>query len=130
MTGGGFQADGDGMAAQASALSRAGADLEQAGSPLRRLPDGSENVFGGHGAGPAAENLRNSWARELDICVSALHELAEKVRISAQNYRTTDGRIGANFGGGSHPPGESRTPAADPGAPIGPHGRIRDVFTN
>lgn len=53
-------------------------------------PDFSRDYFGDYGVPEAAGNFFTSWLDEWRLDVQALRELAEKVRLSAENYRSAD----------------------------------------
>ncbi|MFF4345344.1 hypothetical protein ACFY00_36220 [Kitasatospora sp. NPDC001540] len=71
-------------------LDRAGDDLAAAGGGLECLGEFTAARVGDYGVADAAAAFFAAWRDERLLDVEALHELADKVRRSAANYRDTD----------------------------------------
>ncbi|RAJ70063.1 hypothetical protein K378_01224 [Streptomyces sp. Amel2xB2] len=108
------------MAGEAGKLDSAGDDVggiaKSVDSQMCYAPD----VLGGSDSGPAYENFAAAWQAEAKTLEAALHELADKVRVSKRSYEGADGdavrglhSAGAGAGGGS-PAGTRPTPGAPP----------------
>ncbi|MFE1320854.1 WXG100 family type VII secretion target [Kitasatospora phosalacinea] len=78
-------------------LERAGDDLETAGGGLECLGEFTAARVGDYGVADAAGNFFASWRDERLLNVEALHELADKVRRSAANYRDTDHAVAGSL---------------------------------
>ncbi|WP_148283092.1 MULTISPECIES: hypothetical protein [Kitasatospora] len=85
-----FSVDHEALEECGRKLDRAGDDLESAGGRFSGPPDFSRDYFGDYGVPEAAGNFFTSWLDEWRLDVQALRELAEKVRLSAENYRSAD----------------------------------------
>ncbi|ROR44434.1 excreted virulence factor EspC (type VII ESX diderm) [Kitasatospora cineracea] len=93
-----FSVDHEALGECGRKLDRAGDDLEAAGGRFRGPPDFDRDHFGDYGVPEAAGNFFTSWQDEWRLDVRALRELAEKVRRSAENYRSTDAEVAGAAG--------------------------------
>ncbi|MET9512452.1 type VII secretion target [Streptomyces flavidovirens] len=87
---GGYRVQKGGMAAEADKLDRAGDDAGDIGAALQEQLCYTPDALGGSDSGPAFNNFSAAWQAEAKVLESALHELADKVRISKANYHGAD----------------------------------------
>lgn len=89
---GGYRVQKGGMDAEADKLDRAGDDTGDIGAALQEQLCYTPDALGGSDSGPAFNNFSEAWQAEAKVLESALHELADKVRISKANYQAADVR--------------------------------------
>ncbi|WP_147998868.1 hypothetical protein [Streptomyces sp. uw30] len=86
----GYRIHASGMDGEAGKLDRAGDDVgvirKAVEDPMCYAPD----ALGGSDSGPAYDNFAAAWQAEAKTLEAALHELADKVSISQQNYESAD----------------------------------------
>ncbi|MGX1885084.1 type VII secretion target [Streptomyces sp. NPDC055287] len=87
---GGYRVQKSGMDAEADKLDRAGDDTGDIGAALQEQLCYTPDALGGSDSGPAFNNFSQAWQAEAKVLESALHELADKVRISKANYHGAD----------------------------------------
>ncbi|MBT2507405.1 hypothetical protein J7I98_16240 [Streptomyces sp. ISL-98] len=101
---GGYRVQKSGMDAEADKLDRAGDDVGDIGAALQEQLCYTPDALGGSDSGPAFNNFSEAWQAEAKVLESALHELADKVRISKANYHGADvstmNELQASGGGG------------------------------
>lgn len=116
------------MSQEADKLDRAGDDV----GDIRKAVDDqmcySTDTLGGSDSGPAYDGFADAWQAEAKTLEAALHELADKVRVSKQNYQGADhdATLGLRSAAGGGP---TTMPAPAPTggglttmpAPAGPH---------
>lgn len=118
---GGYEVQRSGMAGEAGKLDRAGDDVGGIAKAVDSQMCYPADVLGGSDSGPAYENFAAAWQAEAKTLEAALHELADKVRISKSSYEGADGDAvrgldAASAGGGpGGRPAVATLPAA--GAP-------------
>lgn len=87
---GGYEVRNEGMTAEAGKLDKAGDDV----GDIRKAVDDqmcySDDALGGSDCGPAYNAFADAWQAEARTLEAALHELADKVRVSKQNYQGAD----------------------------------------
>ncbi|GAA1502318.1 hypothetical protein GCM10009730_00650 [Streptomyces albidochromogenes] len=87
---GGYRVQKSGMDAEADKLDRAGDDTGDIGAALQEQLCYTPDALGGSDSGPAFNNFSEAWQAEAKVLESALHELADKVRVSKANYHGAD----------------------------------------
>ncbi|OEJ61931.1 hypothetical protein BGM19_31820 [Streptomyces agglomeratus] len=87
---GGYRVQKSGMDAEADKLDRAGDDAGDIGAALQEQLCYTPDALGGSDSGPAFNDFSAAWQAEAKVLESALHELADKVRISKANYHGAD----------------------------------------
>ena len=106
-------------------LDKAARDL---GAVLGRLPApqcSSPAAFGGEEAAPAYDNFVEAWLKEGKVLQAALEEIADKLRVTTNNYRSAEHEaIGglssaAGLGAGAEAAGGVGTGAAPGVNPFG-----------
>ncbi len=85
------------MDGTASDLDRAATDLDSVRGQLGSPPDFTPDTYGEGGADQAAANFVTAWADEMRLDIDALHELADRIRQSASNYRVADQLVARHF---------------------------------
>nr|WP_169133527.1 WXG100 family type VII secretion target [Streptomyces sp. HNM0575]NLU71566.1 WXG100 family type VII secretion target [Streptomyces sp. HNM0575] len=102
---GGYEVQQGGMSGEAGKLDRAGDDV----GGIRKSVDDQmcypADVLGGSDSGPAYDEFAAAWQAEAKTLEAALHELADKVRVSKRGYQGADddavrGLHSASAGGG------------------------------
>ncbi|WP_093797533.1 hypothetical protein [Streptomyces sp. Wb2n-11] len=78
------------MDAEADKLDQAGDDAGDIGAALQEQLCYTPDALGGSDSGPAFNDFSQAWQAEAEVLESALHELADKVRISKANYHGAD----------------------------------------
>ncbi|GGX30405.1 type VII secretion target [Streptomyces chryseus] len=87
---GGYRVQKSGMDAEADKLDRAGDDTGDIGAALQEQLCYTPDALGGSDSGPAFNHFSEAWQAEAKVLESALHELADKVRVSKANYHGAD----------------------------------------
>ncbi|WP_406207571.1 type VII secretion target [Kitasatospora sp. NBC_01560] len=95
----GFTAHPEKMDSAADKLTAAGTDVGTVRDALGRLSMSGEDTFGPYGAPEAAKAFWSAWQDELGVNTDALHDLGDKVRLSAANYGGVDGKISQHLQG-------------------------------
>ncbi|KUM67267.1 hypothetical protein AQI70_36325 [Streptomyces curacoi] len=75
------------MDSEAQALDTAGDDVGAIARAVKDTACYTWDALGGSDAGPAYDNFAGDWQAEAKVLESALHELADKVRLSKANYQ-------------------------------------------
>ncbi|SCK39788.1 WXG100 family type VII secretion target [Streptomyces sp. WMMB 322] len=111
---GGYEVQKSGMAGEARKLDDAGDDVGGIAKAVDSQMCYSADALGGSDSGPAFDNFASAWQAEAKTLEAALHELADKVRVSKANYQGADGYAvrGLNSAGA----GDGLTTGAAPGA--------------
>ncbi|MFE7277316.1 WXG100 family type VII secretion target [Streptomyces sp. NPDC057623] len=84
---GGYRVQTSAMDSEAQTLDKAGDDVGVIAMAVKDTACYSSDALGGSDAGPAYNNFAGDWQAEAKVLESALHELADKVRVSKANYR-------------------------------------------
>ncbi|THA27109.1 WXG100 family type VII secretion target [Streptomyces sp. RKND-216] len=88
--GNGYEVRKSGMAGEAGKLDRAGDDVGDIRKAVDMQVCYPADTLGGSDSGPAHDGFADAWQAEAKVLEAALHELADKVRISQQNYQGAD----------------------------------------
>ena len=86
----GYRIQASGMDGEAGTLDRAGDDVGAIRKAVEDHMCYSPDALGGSDSGPAYDNFAAAWQAEAKTLEAALHELADKVGISRQNYVNAD----------------------------------------
>ncbi|MFE6943923.1 type VII secretion target [Streptomyces chartreusis] len=84
---GGYRVQTSAMNSEAQTLDTAGDDVGAIAAAVKDTACYPSDVLGGSDAGPAYNNFAGDWQAEAEVLESALHELADKVRVSKTNYQ-------------------------------------------
>ncbi|MDO0909379.1 WXG100 family type VII secretion target [Streptomyces sp. DT2A-34] len=84
---GGYRVQTSAMDSEAQTLDKAGDDVGAIARAVKDTACYTLDVLGGSDAGPAYNNFAGDWQAEAKVLESALHELADKVRVSKANYQ-------------------------------------------
>ncbi|NLU69170.1 type VII secretion target [Streptomyces sp. HNM0574] len=111
---GGYEVQKGGMAEEAGRLDRAGDDVGRIRKAVEDEACYTPETLGGPDSGPAYERFSAAWQAEARTLEAALHELADKVRVSSRNYAGADddARAGLRAASGD---GLTTMPAPGPG---------------
>ncbi|OIJ69787.1 hypothetical protein [Streptomyces mangrovisoli] len=82
-----------GISGQAKDLDAAGNDAGKIGEAIRPAMCYMDDALGGPDAAAAFNAYAAAWEAEVAALESALHELADKVRLSKGAYRGSDGLV-------------------------------------
>lgn len=117
---GGYRLRTGAMDSEARTLDTAGDDVGAIARAVKDTACYTSDALGGSDAGPAYNNFAGDWQAEAKVLESALHELADKVRVSKANYQ---GAEHASIRGMSAAGGEGLTtmPAPAGGVPAPGH---------
>ncbi|RVU17031.1 hypothetical protein EOT10_35375 [Streptomyces antnestii] len=86
----GYHVAHKGMSDQAGELDGSGDDVGKIGKAVAATMCYSEDVLGGSDTAPAFNLFAAAWEAETKVLEAALHELADKVRLSSHAYRGKD----------------------------------------
>jgi uncharacterized protein YukE len=86
----GYEIQQSGMAGEAGKLDRAGDDVGDIRKAVDMQVCYTTDALGGTDSGPAYNEFAAAWQAEARVLEAALHELADKVRLSKQNYQGAD----------------------------------------
>ncbi|MGY0024965.1 type VII secretion target [Streptomyces sp. cg35] len=86
----GYQVQHGAMAGQAKELDGAGDDVGAIGRAVESTMCYPQDTLGGADSGPAFNAFAAAWQAETEVLEAALHELADKVRLSSRAYRGSD----------------------------------------
>ncbi|MFD3474482.1 hypothetical protein [Streptomyces sp. NPDC058695] len=92
----GYQVGHKGMPGQAGELDGAGRDVGKIGKAIAGTMCYSQDALGGADTAPAFNTFAAAWEAETKVLEAALHELADKVRLSSRAYSGSD--IGVRSG--------------------------------
>ncbi|WP_159058795.1 hypothetical protein [Streptomyces caeruleatus] len=84
---GGYRLQTSAMDSEAQTLDTAGDDVGVIARAVKDTACYTSDALGGSDAGPAYNNFAGDWQAEAKVLESALHELADKVRVSKANYQ-------------------------------------------
>lgn len=121
MTGGpGYSIQSGGMDDEARSLDTAGDDVADIKKAITDLVCYGPDMLGGSDAGPAYNRFSAAWQAEAQTLKGALHELADKIRVSKAGYHTADhdAVAGLTTAVADRPPGSTPAPAPSP-SPFG-----------
>ncbi|MFB6672896.1 hypothetical protein ACFVDQ_13940 [Streptomyces sp. NPDC057684] len=86
----GYQVGHKGMSGQAGELDGAGNDVGKIGKAIASTMCYSQDALGGSDTAPAFNTFAAAWEAETKVLEAALHELADKVRLSSRAYSGSD----------------------------------------
>ncbi|MEU2154667.1 hypothetical protein ABZ532_06530 [Streptomyces sp. NPDC019396] len=86
----GYQVGHKGMSGQAGELDGSGDDVGKIRKAITNAMCYPQDTLGGCDTGPAFEAFSAAWEAETKVLEAALHELADKIRLSSQAYRDPD----------------------------------------
>jgi uncharacterized protein YukE len=84
---GGYRLQPSAMDSEAQTLDTAGDDVGAIARAVKDTACYTSDALGGSDAGPAYNSFAGDWQAEAKVLESALHELADKVRVSKANYQ-------------------------------------------
>lgn len=87
----GYEVQKDGMSGEAGKLDRAGDDVGDIRKAVDMEVCYTTDALGGSDSGPAYNTFAAAWQAEAKVLETALHQLADKVRLSEHNYQGADG---------------------------------------
>lgn len=114
----GYQVGHKGMSGQAGELDGAGDDVGKIRKAVATTMCYPQETLGGSETGPAFNAFAAAWEAETKVLEAALHELADKVRLSSHAYGGSDidvrrGARGVSLGSGvSTMPAQAARPSA------------------
>lgn len=88
--GDGYEIQKSGMADEAGKLDRAGDDVGGIRKAVDMQVCYTADALGGSDSGPAYNEFAAAWQAEAKVLEAALHELADRIRLSQQNYQGAD----------------------------------------
>ncbi|SDP75881.1 hypothetical protein SAMN04487981_13810 [Streptomyces sp. cf386] len=117
---GGYDVQRSGMSSEADKLDRAGDDTGNIRTAISALPCYSSDALGGSDSGPAYTRFAAAWQAEAKVLEEALHELADKVRVSSQAYGGAEQQAVAGLRSAVAGSGAGPTPTPPPagGVPV------------
>ncbi|MEU9110349.1 type VII secretion target [Streptomyces sp. NPDC048483] len=86
----GFHVQQEGMKSEAKKLDEAGEDVGDIKSAIADAVHFDNDILGGSDSGPAYNAFSHAWHDETKTLEGALHELADKVRKSQEDYHQAD----------------------------------------
>lgn len=115
----GYQVEQGGMAGEAGKLDDQGDDVGKIRQAVADQMCYSDDVLGGSEVGPAYSNFAGAWQAEAKTLEEALHELADKVRVSKRNYEGADADAQRSLHGAANGGPAGTQPAMSPRSGIG-----------
>ncbi|MER6994718.1 hypothetical protein [Streptomyces sp. NPDC000410] len=86
----GYQVKHKGMSGQAGELDGSGNDVGNIRKAVAGTMCYTQDALGGSDTGPAFNAFAAAWEAETKVLEAALHELADKIRLSSHAYRGSD----------------------------------------
>lgn len=86
----GYQVGHKGMSGQAGELDGSGDDVGKIRKAVASTMCYTQDALGGSDTGPAFNAFAAAWEAETKVLEAALHQLADKVRLSSHAYRGSD----------------------------------------
>ncbi|MEV5883035.1 type VII secretion target [Streptomyces sp. NPDC052020] len=117
-----YSVDSSGYQHNIRHLDAAAGDIGTAASRMPGEQCSVYDVYGGEDSGPAFERCVTAWHDEADVLRSALEEIANKLRVTGNDYGSAEdfaaGRVHGAAAVTGRPAGVPAAPASDP-SPFG-----------